>query len=284
VIEVDGADFGLAGVRLVFKLEFLQHAGPSRRAALSTTCSRARSRVGVVAASGGNHGAAVAYAAMKTRRAGDDLRAERGLAAKMEQIRGYGARLEIAASATTTRCSRASVGGANRRAAIHAYDQGDAAGPGHGRPRIRGAGAEARRAAGGGGRRRPHRRHRARGSGRMPVIGVEPEARRRSRARSTAGEPVDAPAGGVAADSLAPSASAALMFPLAQRYVARTVLVTDDAIREAPARALEDASHRGRAGRRRGAGALSFGRVEAAAGRRSACCSAGQHHRRSSSS
>src|SRR5574341_1445744 len=47
-----------------------------------------------------------------------------------------------------------------------------------------------------------------------------------------AGRPVDAEAGGIAADSLAPRRVGELMFPLAQRYVERVVLVTDDAIRE----------------------------------------------------
>src|SRR5688500_10737183 len=65
-LEADGADFGLAGVRLVFKLEFLQHAGSFKtRGAFNHLLQRPIPPVGVVAASGGNHGAAVAYAAMK---------------------------------------------------------------------------------------------------------------------------------------------------------------------------------------------------------------------------
>ena len=64
------------------------------------------------------------------------------------------------------------------------------------------------------------------------MIGVEPEAAPTLTRALEAGEPVDAPAGGIAADSLAPKRVGALMFPLAQKHVARTVLVTDDAIRE----------------------------------------------------
>jgi len=65
VIEIDGADLGLAGVRLVLKLEFLQHAGSFKsRGAFNNMLTRAIPPVGVVAASGGNHGAAVAFAAM----------------------------------------------------------------------------------------------------------------------------------------------------------------------------------------------------------------------------
>jgi threonine dehydratase len=67
----------------------------------------------------------------------------------------------------------------------------------------------------------------------VPVIGVEPEAAPTLTRALAAGEPVDAPAGGVAADSLAPKRVGRMMFPIAQRHVARTVLVTDDAIRDA---------------------------------------------------
>jgi threonine dehydratase len=48
-----------------------------------------------------------------------------------------------------------------------------------------------------------------------------------------AGQPVDVPADGIAADSLVPKRVGELMFPIAQRYVADIVLVSDDAIREA---------------------------------------------------
>ena len=66
ILEVDGADFGLEGVRLVFKLELLQHAGSFKtRGAFNNLLTRELPAAGVVAASGGNHGAAVAYAAQK---------------------------------------------------------------------------------------------------------------------------------------------------------------------------------------------------------------------------
>src|SRR4051794_7726374 len=59
VMEADGADFGLAGLRLVFKLEFLQHAGSFKtRGAFNSLLSRTIPAAGVAAASGGNHGAA----------------------------------------------------------------------------------------------------------------------------------------------------------------------------------------------------------------------------------
>ena len=68
IVAVDGGDFGLASMRLIFKLEFLQHAGSFKtRGAFNHLLTRTIPEVGVVAASGGNHGAAVAYAAMKTK-------------------------------------------------------------------------------------------------------------------------------------------------------------------------------------------------------------------------
>lgn len=69
--------------------------------------------------------------------------------------------------------------------------------------------------------------------GQVKVIGVEPEnAPTLSRALQ-AGRPVDAPAGGIAADSLAPRRVGEWMFPIAQEFVEGVVLVTDEAILEA---------------------------------------------------
>jgi threonine dehydratase len=62
------------------------------------------------------------------------------------------------------------------------------------------------------------------------IIAVEPEAAPTLARAFEAGRPVDAPAGGIAADSLAPSQVGALMFPIAQAYVKRVALVTDEAI------------------------------------------------------
>jgi threonine dehydratase len=70
-------------------------------------------------------------------------------------------------------------------------------------------------------------------AGATRIVGVEPvDAPTLTRALA-AGEPVDAPAGGIAADSLAPRRVGHLMFPIAQAHVSEVVLVTDDAIRHA---------------------------------------------------
>src|SRR6185369_3414222 len=66
ILELDGADFGLDSIRIVLKLELFQHAGSFKaRGAFTNMLTREVPRAGVVAASGGNHGAAVAFAAMK---------------------------------------------------------------------------------------------------------------------------------------------------------------------------------------------------------------------------
>ena len=69
--------------------------------------------------------------------------------------------------------------------------------------------------------------------GKVKVVAVEPEAAPTLHNALAAGEPVDAPAGGIAADSLAPRRVGQLMFPIAQQFVDRSVLVSDDSILEA---------------------------------------------------
>jgi threonine dehydratase len=67
-------------------------------------------------------------------------------------------------------------------------------------------------------------------AGRIKVIGVEPVASPTLTKALEAGYPVDAQAGGVAADSLAPRRVGERVFPIADRFVHRVVLVSDDAI------------------------------------------------------
>jgi hypothetical protein len=65
VVDVDAADVGLDAGSLSLKLELLQHAGSFKaRGAFTNLLARDVPEAGVVAASGGNHGAAVAFAAM----------------------------------------------------------------------------------------------------------------------------------------------------------------------------------------------------------------------------
>src|SRR5690242_8250367 len=96
VVEVDAGDIGLSGEPIVFKLEFLQHTGSFKtRGAMSNLLTRTVPPAGVVAASGGNHGVAVAYAARKAAKPARIFIPTISSPAKMERIRSYGADLVI---------------------------------------------------------------------------------------------------------------------------------------------------------------------------------------------
>jgi len=239
VIEVDAADFGLESRPLTFKLELLQHTGSFKpRGALASLLSRPLPAAGVVAASGGNHGLAVAFAARKVGVRATIFVPTVAAATKRERIREMGAELVITgeryADALSASREFAAKSGALE---IHAYDQsGTLLGQGS-------VGLEIEQqcsrtdsldtllvAVGGGGLIGGMA---AWFEGHVRLIGVEPRAAPTLYRALEAGHPVDAEAGGIAADSLAPRQVGALMFPLAQKYVERCVLVEDDAIREA---------------------------------------------------
>ncbi|HEX2490653.1 MAG TPA: pyridoxal-phosphate dependent enzyme, partial [Blastocatellia bacterium] len=94
VIEAGGADFGLGSFRVSFKLESLQHSGSFKaRGAFANLLANRLPQAGVVAASGGNHGVAVAYAAMKLGVKATIFVPSIASPAKIEQIRSYGADL-----------------------------------------------------------------------------------------------------------------------------------------------------------------------------------------------
>lgn len=242
ILSASGADLGLAPFALTLKLELFQHAGSFKtRGAFTNLLSRTIPAAGVVAASGGNHGAAVAYTAMRLGVPAHIFVPTVSLPAKIARIRGYGAQLVVggdlyadalAASQAWTRESGA--------LPVHAFDQAET---------LLGQGTVALElerqapldtllvAVGGGGLIGGIA---AWYGGRVKVIGVEPEAAPTLFDALRAGRSVDAPAGGIAADSLAPRRVGELMFPIAQAHVARVVLVSDDAIRRAQ-RALWEA-------------------------------------------
>jgi threonine dehydratase len=229
VIDPDGDG------RRVFKLELLQHSGSFKaRGAFANLLTRQVPAAGVVAASGGNHGAAVAYAAQKLGKPARIYVPTVSSPAKIERIRSYGAELIVTgeryADALAASETWAAESGAMR---IHAYDQeGALLGQGT-------VGLEFEEqapldtllvAVGGGGLIGGIAAWYA---GKVRIIGVEPVLAPTLTKALEAGRPVDAPAGGIAADSLAPKQVGQLMFPLAQKYVERVVLVEDDAIRAA---------------------------------------------------
>src|SRR4030088_129202 len=96
VIEMDGAEIGLASGKLFLKLELCQHSGSFKaRGAFANLLTRKVPAAGVVAASGGNHGAAVAYAAVKLNVPAKIFVPTISSPAKLQRIREYGADLVI---------------------------------------------------------------------------------------------------------------------------------------------------------------------------------------------
>ena len=236
VLEVDAADFGLPPGACLLKLELLQHGGSFKtRGAFTHLLTRAVPAAGVVAASGGNHGVAVAYAAQKMRVPAKIFVPTVSSRAKQEQIRRLGAELVIAgeryADALAASQQWIESSGALE---VHAYDQLETL-TGQGT-----LGLEMERqcpqldtllvAVGGGGLIGGIA---AWYRGRIKLVSVEPVTAPTLAKAMAAGRPVDAEAGGIAADSLAPRRVGQLMFPLAQNFVSATVLVEDDAIRDA---------------------------------------------------
>ncbi|HUA62742.1 MAG TPA: threonine/serine dehydratase [Verrucomicrobiae bacterium] len=236
VVEADGADFGLPGVSLAFKLELVQHTGSFKpRGAFANMLLREVPDAGVVAASGGNHGAAVAFAAHRLHKPARIFVPVVSSPAKVERIRSYGAELVITGDRYDDALEASKLFAAESGAMpVHAYDQVEtllgAAGVGVEFEEQAPALDTLLVAVGGGG---------LIGGvagwyqGRVKVLGVEPEEAPTLARAFEAGHPVDAPAGGIAADSLAPRQVGHLMFPIARQFVERVVLVTDEAIQDA---------------------------------------------------
>lgn len=235
IIEVDGADLGV-DVPVVIKLEQLQRSGSFKaRGAYANLLSRPLPAAGVAAASGGNHGAAVAYAARTL-----GVRARIFVpgvtsSAKQARIRNYGADLVVVGE-TYDEALAASRAWADDHGAleIHAFDHPTT---------IAGAGTiglelseQAPRlgsvlvAIGGGGL--------ASGvstwfAGSVAVVGVEPEGAPTMTRALEAGEPVQVQPGSVAEDSLAPVRVGVRTFELVRKNIASVVLVDDADIRQA---------------------------------------------------
>jgi threonine dehydratase len=236
VVAITGADFGLPPFPLTLKLDHLQHAGSFKtRGAFANLLTRHPPKAGVVAASGGNHGAAVAYAAMRLSLPARIFVPTVSSPAKIDRIRLYGADLTIVgeryAEAFAASVEWSATSGAMP---VHAFDQVET---------LLGQGTLALElsqqapdldtvlfAVGGGGLIGGIA---AWYESKTRIIAVEPEGAPTLAEALKAGKPVDAPAGSVAADSLAPRQVGELMFPIAREHVERVVLVTDHAIRMA---------------------------------------------------
>ncbi len=236
ILEAAGADFRLDSISLIFKLEFLQHAGSFKaRGAFANLLTREVPKAGVVAASGGNHGVAVAFAAGKLGVPAKIFVPNIASQEKVERIRRCGADLVVVGKRYADAFAASEVWVTQSGAMpIHAYDQLETL-LGQGT-----VGLEFQQqyplldtllvSVGGGGLIGGIA---AWCAGRIKIIGVEPEAAPTLASALHAGRPVDSPAGGIAADSLAPKRVGELMFPLAQKFVEKVILVTDDEIIQA---------------------------------------------------
>jgi threonine dehydratase len=218
---------------VALKLELLQHAGSFKpRGAFNRLLLSERSGFGVIAASGGNHGAAVAYAARRLGLTAEIFVPGPTPAAKVARIAGYGATVvqggaSYAEALLASRERQAQTGALE----VHAYDDADV---------LAGQGTVGREfeqdapelthilvGTGGGGLIGGIAAWYAGGA---EVISVEPELCPALHDALRAGRPVDAPVGGRAADSLGARQVGGLMFPIARRFVGRAVLVADEAI------------------------------------------------------
>jgi threonine dehydratase len=221
------------GFPLTLKLELLQHAGSFKpRGAFNRLLSAHLPPAGVIAASGGNHGAAVAFVARALGAKAEIFVPALTPPMKVTRIAGYGARVvqtgaSYADALAASRDRLAETGALE----VHAYDHPDV---------LAGQGTVGREfeqdapelthvlvATGGGGLIGGIA---AWYGGSAQVVSVEPEACPTLHDALRAGHPVEAPVGGLAADSLGARQVGGLMFPIAQARVAAAVLVPDTAI------------------------------------------------------
>ena len=241
-IALNAGDLGVPSP-VCLKLECLQHTGSFKaRGAFNRLLSNDVPAAGVIAASGGNHGIAVAYAAQILGHKADIFVPEISSPVKVQRLRDYGANVNIVgatyaealgASETRVRESGALV--------VHAYDQPEA---------VAGQGTTAREleaqegvfdtlvvAVGGGGFIGGIA---AWHQGRTRIVAVEPKNCPTLHAAREAGAPIDVEVGGVAADALGARKIGKYAFAIAESYIEQTVLVDDTAIRDAQIRLWSD--------------------------------------------
>jgi threonine dehydratase len=236
ITRIGGADFGLEIPWIHFKHEYMQRSGSFKaRGAFANLLLRNVPEAGVVAASGGNHGAAVALAARDTGHKAAIFVPDVTSPAKAERIRSYRAELVIGGPRYADALAAAQDYAAHTGAMpVHAFEQAETM-LGQGT-----VGLELERdvpeldtllvAVGGGGLIGGIA---AWFEDRVKIVAVEPEGSPTLHMAFKAGRPVDAPTDGIASDSLSPARVGEMMFPIAQEYVKQSVLVSDDDIRAA---------------------------------------------------
>lgn len=236
VITIDGRELGLDALPLTLKLELLQHSGSFKaRGAFASLCLTPIPAAGIAAASGGNHGAAVAYAAHMLGAKARIFVPTISSPTKIKRIADYGAELTVTgdAYADALAASDAYIATSGARS-VHAYDQPET---------VLGQGTVALEfeaqapdldtvlvAVGGGGLLAGVASWYG---GRTKVVGVEPETSCALHAALAAGAPVDVTVSGVAADSLGAKRVGTIAFDVAGRHVDHVALVPDAAIKAA---------------------------------------------------
>ena len=243
MIRVDAGDFGVTlSHPLALKLEFLQHTGSFKpRGAFNNLLSRPVPAAGVAAASGGNHGAAVAYAAQRLGHKATIFVPDVSSPVKIARIKGYGADTRVGGARYADALEQCEKFIAQSGAlSVHAYDAAET---------IAGQGSVGLEweedaadldtvlvAVGGGGLIAGIAAWYGK---RVKVVGVEPEGSRALHASLEAGRPVDVTVESVAADSLGARNTGQLVYDIARASVDHVALVPDDAI-VAAQRALWD--------------------------------------------
>ncbi|WP_329519426.1 threonine/serine dehydratase [Spirillospora sp. NBC_01491] len=242
LIEADPAAFAPAGAeparRMWLKLEQTQHTGSFKaRGAFNRLLSAADEgplpRAGVVAASGGNAGLAVAYAAARLGVPAEVYVPETAPQIKVDRLRALGAAV-VQVGDRYAEAAEAAVDRSTETGALfcHPYDQPEiCAGQGTlGLELLEQAGGQIDAvllAVGGGGLMAGVA---AAVEGHAAVVGAEPETAPTLHEALRAGTPVDVPVSGVAADSLGASRVGGIALAVAARTGVRDVLVPDSAI------------------------------------------------------
>jgi len=235
VVDLEPSAVGVE-VALTLKLELLQHTGSFKpRGAFNKVLTTGAPAAGLVAASGGNHGLAVAHVARELGVPAEVFVPTSSSAVKVARLRTYGAQVTVTgdyyADAYAASQWRAGETGA---LVVHAYDQLET---------VAGQGTVGREldqqrpavdtvlvAVGGGGLVGGIA---AWFSGRARVVAVEPERIPTLAAALDAGRGVDVEVGGVAADSLGARRIGEVGLATAQAANVQSVLVTDRAILQA---------------------------------------------------
>ncbi|WP_410640957.1 threonine/serine dehydratase [Amycolatopsis sp. lyj-346] len=220
-----------------FKLEQLQHTGSFKARGAFNRILAAGAQTGVVAASGGNAGLAVAYAAREFGLPARVYVPATAPAVKVAKLRQFGAAVELVGEKYLDAYDAAVKHAADSGELFcHAYDQPDiCAGQGTlGRELLEQVGDldTIVVAVGGGGLLAGIA---AAVEGRARVVGVEPRTIPTLHSALAAGEPVAVDVSGVAADSLGATRLGDIAFAVATRTNAGSVLVDDAAIVEARA-------------------------------------------------